>query len=169
MKERARKASSAGGSQGGPLRGGDICAKSGNGKSQPLMGGGHFSEHKGPRQDSAWCVGETARRPLWLERSERGRGEAEARGEQRPWRWQRWGGGPTGLQSQPRSPGRRRQAVWTSQGARLVPADTKRHTRLAFPDDPEIRGPQNSVEETSLQAKGLQMYISKKRPGWPAP
>lgn len=51
--------------------------------------------------------------------------------------------------------------MWTSQGARLVPADTKRHTRLAFPHDPEIRGPQNSVEETSLQAKGLQMYISK--------
>lgn len=143
MKERARKASSAGGSQGGPLRGGDICAKSGNGKSQPLMGGGHFSEHKGPRQDSAWCVGETARRPLWLERSERGRGEAEARGEQRPWRWQRWGGGPTGLQSQPRSAARGGGArrCGPRRGRGSCPRTQSDTPAWPFPMTPRFGGP----------------------------
>lgn len=37
-----------------------------------------------------------------MEPSERGRGEAEARREQRPWRWERWGWGvPWGCGDEP--------------------------------------------------------------------
>lgn len=131
------------------------------------MGGGHFrgnNKCKGLRQDRARCVGKTARRPLRLELSERGRGGAEARRRAEAVVVEEMGlGGPTGLWRQCRRGERAAQAEGALEeeqvrvDLREGEARARRHTAAhctAFPHHPEIRGPQNSVE-TFLQAKEL--------------